>query len=128
MKQQRSMIASLIALALLGLAPCAGATSGHSGVDLASMDNSVRAADDLFRHVNGNWLAQTRIPDDMPGQTIGNLLADKSLEDRKVLLEELLKRPQQAGTPRQQIADLYASYLDQAGRDAKGLTPHSATA
>ncbi|MCV5526776.1 M13 family metallopeptidase, partial [Escherichia coli] len=58
-----------------------------------------------------------------PGQTIGNLLADKSLEDRKVLLEELLKRPQQAGTPRQQIADLYASYLDQAGRDAKGLTP-----
>lgn len=123
MKQQRSMIASLIALALLGLAPCAGATSGHSGVDLASMDNSVRAADDLFRHVNGNWLAQTQIPDDMPGQTIGNLLADKSLEDRKVLLEELLKRPQQAGTPRQQIADLYASYLDQAGRDAKGLTP-----
>lgn len=100
MKQQRSMIASLIALALLGLAPCAGAASDHSGVDLASMDNSVRAADDLFRHVNGNWLAQTQIPDDMPGQTIGNLLADKSLEDRKVLLEELLKRPQQAGTPR----------------------------
>ena len=54
MKQQRSMIASLIALALLGLAPCVSAASGHSGVDLASMDNSVRAADDLFRHVNGN--------------------------------------------------------------------------
>ncbi len=124
MKPQRSIVASLITLALLGLSSSAGAaTRPHSGVDLASMDTRISAADDLFRHVNGNWLAKTPIPDDLPGQTIGNLLADKSLDDRKVLLEELLKRPQQTGSPRQQIADLYASYLDQAGRDAKGLTP-----
>nr|WP_253182212.1 MULTISPECIES: hypothetical protein [unclassified Aeromonas] len=127
MKQQRSMIASLIALALLGLVPCAGATSGHSGVDLASMDNSVRAADDLFRHVNGNWLAQTQIPDDLPGQTIGNLLADKSLEDRKVLLEELLKRPQQAGTPSPADSRPLRQLSGSGRTGCQRADPHSAT-
>jgi putative endopeptidase len=125
MKPQPSIVASLIALTLLGLVSSAAeaAASRHSGVDLASMDNNVRIADDLFRHVNGNWLANTTIPNDIPGQTVGNLLADKSLEDRKVLLDALLSSPQSNGSPQQQIADLYASYLDQAGRDAKGLTP-----
>ncbi|MGB3887120.1 hypothetical protein, partial [Gordonia sp. (in: high G+C Gram-positive bacteria)] len=35
-----------------------------SGLDLEWVDNSVRAADDLFTHVNGKWLREHQIPDD----------------------------------------------------------------
>ena len=35
-----------------------------SGLDLASLDRTVRPQDDLFRFVNGGWLARTPIPGD----------------------------------------------------------------
>ena len=34
------------------------------GVNLANMDESVRAQDDFYYHVNGQWLAKTEIPGD----------------------------------------------------------------
>ena len=34
------------------------------GIELANMDNSVRAQDDFYYHVNGQWLAKTEIPGD----------------------------------------------------------------
>jgi putative endopeptidase len=36
----------------------------RSGLDLTHIDKSVRAQDDLFRFMNGKWLAESKIPDD----------------------------------------------------------------
>lgn len=36
----------------------------HSGIDLTHLDESTRAQDDLFEHVNGRWLAEHEIPAD----------------------------------------------------------------
>ncbi|TMP55999.1 peptidase M13, partial [Pseudoalteromonas sp. S1610] len=40
------------------------AAPGALGVDLQNMDKSVRAQDDFYYHVNGQWLAKTEIPGD----------------------------------------------------------------
>src|SRR5665648_628825 len=39
-------------------------TGLRSGIDTSSLDPAVRPQDDLFRHVNGRWLAEHEIPAD----------------------------------------------------------------
>lgn len=124
MNNKKSILAGLIGLALL--AGCSQAPQGdpkHSGLALANMDTTVSPGDDFFRYVNGKWLASAKIPDDRPADGAFYMLRDKSLADVRVLVEGLANQSAANGTPTQQIRDLYASYLDQAGRDAKGLSP-----
>src|SRR5436305_898116 len=45
-------------------APIAAKRYGSWGVDLASMDTSVKPGDDFFKYVNGKWAASTQIPAD----------------------------------------------------------------
>ena len=40
------------------------ATPQISGLDHSFMDSSYRAADDLFLHFNGKWIAEYQIPED----------------------------------------------------------------
>ena len=35
-----------------------------SGIDFNRVDTNVRPQDDLYRHVNGKWLKETKLPDD----------------------------------------------------------------
>ena len=35
-----------------------------SGIEVSYFDPSTRAADDLFQHANGGWLANFTIPED----------------------------------------------------------------
>ena len=123
MNNKKHILATLVGLALL--ASCSQAPSQpdkHSGLALANMDTSVKPGDDFFRYVNGHWLATAKIPDDRPADGAFYLLRDKSLADVRVLVEGLDGKAA-AGTPAQQIHDLYQSYLDQAARNAKGTTP-----
>lgn len=124
MNNKKSILAGLIGLALLaGCNQAPKESQTHSGLALANMDTSVKPGDDFFRYVNGKWLATARIPDDRPADGAFYMLRDKSLADVRVLVEGLATQEAATGTPTQQIRDLYASYLDQAGRDARGLTP-----
>ncbi len=86
------------------------------------MDTSVKPGDDFFRYVNGHWLSTAKIPDDRPADGAFYMLRDKSLADVRVLVEGLDGKAA-AGTPAQQIHDLYQSYLDQTTRNAKGTAP-----
>ncbi|MGL6048467.1 MAG: M13 family peptidase, partial [Aeromonas salmonicida] len=123
MNNKKSILAGLIGLALLaGCSQAPDTADKHSGLALANMDTRVKPGDDFFRYVNGHWLATAKIPDDRPADGAFYMLRDKSLADVRVLVEGLdAKAP--ADTQARQIRDLYTSYLDQAGRDAKGTTP-----
>ncbi|MGL5224390.1 MAG: M13 family metallopeptidase [Aeromonas sp.] len=124
MNNKKSVLAGLIGLALL--AGCSHApryTSTRSGLALANMDTQVKPGNDFFRYVNGKWLATAKIPADRPADGAFYMLRDKSLVDVRVIVEGLAKQPAASGSSAQQIRDLYASYLDQTGRNAKGLTP-----
>jgi putative endopeptidase len=101
-------------------------TSGQSptsGLDLTNFDATVRPQDDLFRAVNGGWLARTAMPPDRVTYGTFLELADKTEADVQSIIERVGADPgRQRGTARQ-IADLYASLMDQARAEELGLEP-----
>ena len=51
----------------------------RSGLDPASFDSSIRPQDDLYRFVNGRWLATTEIPADRVAYGAFTELTEKAL-------------------------------------------------
>jgi predicted metalloendopeptidase len=94
-----------------------------SGLDLANFDRTVRPQDDLFRFVNGAWLARTPIPPDRISYGTFLELADRAEEDMRAIIEATLAtRDRQRGSARQ-IADLYASLINLDAIEKRGLEP-----
>ena len=90
------------------------------GVDLAGMDRSVTPGDDFFAYANGTWLKTTEIPADRSSWGTGGELAE--LTNKRVA--ELIQTASHAkGAEAKKIADYYASYMDEAGIEAKGFAP-----
>ncbi len=69
-----------------------------SGLDAASFDKTVRPQDDLFRFVNGGWLARTEIPADKPAYGGFFEAFDRSQEQLKVLVEAAAAGQHAAGS------------------------------
>lgn len=95
----------------------------RSGLDPASFDSSIRPQDDLYRFVNGRWLATTEIPADRVAYGAFTELTEKAEADLRAIIEESAASHPRRGSAKQQIADLYASVMDEARVDALGATP-----
>lgn len=91
------------------------------GLDKAGIKPSIRAQDDLFRHVNGAWFDETEIPEDKAVYGSFHMLADDSELAVREILEEASKNPGPGVS--QQIGDLYAAFLDQEKIDDQGSDP-----
>ena len=52
------------AIAALVFVACTNEKEESAGIALENMDLSVKASDDFFNHVNGNWIKNTDIPED----------------------------------------------------------------
>jgi putative endopeptidase len=91
------------------------------GIDATALSKQTRAQDDLFRHVNGNWLDITEIPEDKAIYGSFHMLADASEEAVKLILEEAAANPKPGVS--QQIGDLYACFLDEAKANQLGAAP-----
>ena len=108
---------AFLAVALMPAQPPA------SGLDLRNLDPGIRPQDDLFRAANGGWLARTPVPPDRVTYGTFIELADKAESDVRAIIEGVAAdRDRQRGTARQ-IADLYASLMDEARAEALGLRP-----
>jgi putative endopeptidase len=94
-----------------------------SGVETKYIDDSVRAQDDFYKHINGKWLAATEIPADKGSYGSFDQLYDTSLEQLKGIVEGLLKSADAADPDQQKIADLYTSFMDEARLETLGLHP-----
>ena len=95
------------ALADTGPAPPA------SGLDATAMDKAVRPQDDLFRFVNGTWLANTPFPPEYPSAGNSVMLFEKAQADvQAILLED-----------RGKLGAMYASFMDEARVEARGIEP-----
>ncbi|GEO93069.1 putative zinc metalloprotease [Kocuria flava] len=99
-------------------------TATSSVFDLSGFDRSVRPQDDLYRHVNGAWLARTEIPDDKP--SVGAFI---ELRDQAEAAVRELITTARAGDPQEvesKIANLYASFMDEERIEALGAEPLAA--
>jgi predicted metalloendopeptidase len=109
-----------------GATGAGGATIGTWGFDLSGMDKSVKPGDDFFRHVGGSWMKNNPIPADRSRWGSFNMLAAKSEEDVRNLVEAVARGSNRAGSVEQKVADYYNSYLDTGKIDQLGLAPFEA--
>lgn len=95
----------------------------ESGIDGRYFDKSVRIQDDLFLHVNGEWLKHTPIPEDKSDYGSFTILADKSLLNIREIIETVAASTATTGTEAQQIGDFYNSYMNEDLVEKLGLEP-----
>jgi len=93
------------------------------GIDLAGIDHSVAPGDDFFAYANGAWIKKTEIPADKASYGPDAILVEKTREQVRGLIQDAAKGTPKAGTDAQKVGDYYASYLDEAGIETKGLSP-----
>ena len=121
---RRFVQAAVTATIAAGLGLGAGPPDSRSGIDKAYIDPAVRAQDDLFRHVNGKWLAEAKIPADRSVDGAFYKLRDKSESDLRAIIEATSTSGQQpAGSEAQKVGDLYASFINEARAEELALTP-----
>src|SRR3569832_2385338 len=101
----------------------ANGSAAGAGLDLAGMDTSVKPGDDFFAYVNGTWVKTSEIPADRSNWGVFAELREKADKRTADLVQAAADAKAQGGTEQAQVGDYYASYLDEAGIDAKGLTP-----
>ena len=95
----------------------------ESGIDLSAMDTTVRPGDDFFEFVNGQWVERTEMPADRSRYGTFDILRDESQEAVKAIIEESAEGDFPKGSDEQKVGDLYKSFLDWEGRDARGIEP-----
>jgi putative endopeptidase len=94
-----------------------------SGIETQYIDDSVRAQDDFYKHINGKWLASTEIPADKGSYGSFDKLYDDSQVQLKGIVEGLQKSADASDADQQKIADLYTSFMDEARIETLGLHP-----
>ncbi len=116
-----------IAVAVLALAFLAHAQPAEQqsspGIALANMDPTVKPGDNFYRYANGGWMERAVIPADRSGIGVFDALNDLSQKRTRTLIEEAGQAKGSVGSTMQKIADLYHSYMDEAGIESRGLKP-----
>lgn len=115
---------SLAALVLMSATTVRGEPL-TSGLDLRGFDPSVRAQDDLFLHVNGEWLKHTPIPDDKSNYGSFIILSDEALLNLRLIIEESAEGEHPQGSDAQKVGDYYRSYMNEQRIDQLRLEPLS---
>jgi putative endopeptidase len=90
---------------------------GTFGFDTAGMDTSVAPGDDFYDFANGTWAKNTPIPADKSNYGMFTVLDDLSRARTKEIIEG------QAQDSNSKIGNAYASFMDEAALEAKGLAP-----
>ncbi len=93
------------------------------GIDIISIQRSVKPGDNFYLYANGNWIARTTIPADRTSIGRFSELADRSDKQVAAIIDDAVKANAAAGTDTRRIADLYQSYMDEAAIERAGLTP-----
>ncbi len=90
---------------------------GDYGFDAAGMDRTLLPGNDFYGYANGTWARNTPIPADRSNYGMFTMLEELSLQRTRGILEEA-RRDRSS-----KIGRAYASYLDEATVEARGLAP-----
>jgi putative endopeptidase len=112
----------LVPAALAG-SPTPTASPSSPGIDLAGMDRSVAPGDDFYAYANGTWMKETEIPPDRAAHGPDAVLNELTNQRTADLIKEASGSGAAAGSEARKVGDYYASYMDEAGIEAKGLRP-----
>lgn len=96
---------------------------GSFGVDTAGMDKTVAPGDDFYKFVNGGWDKATPIPSDKASWGGFAVLRDLSDQRTRAIIETVSGQQNAPGSVGQKVGDFYASFMDEAAIEAKGIAP-----
>src|SRR5580698_8397321 len=130
MKTGKLALAALVCAAAAAMTPALADTQatkpafGAWGIDLSSMDRSVKPGDDFFLYVNGNWLKTAEIPGDRTSTGSFQDLLILSEKRMKDIANDIEAKPYASLTPEEkQLRDLYDAFVDTKAIDAAGFAP-----
>ncbi|PZR55195.1 peptidase M13 [Xylanimonas oleitrophica] len=96
----------------------------RSGIDLDALDPAIRPQDDLYRHVNGRWIASHVIPADRAIDGAFRALHDLSEERvRQIITDLAAAEDTTPGSTAAKIGDLFSSFMDTERVEALGTDP-----
>ena len=99
---------------------------GSFGFDEAGMDKSIKPGDDFVAYTSGTYLKNLQIPADRSNYGMFTKLRDLSQERTRTIIEDAAKTTAAPGSNAQKVGDFYASFMDEAAIEAKGLSPMKA--
>ena len=85
--------------------------------------HAVAPGDDFYAYANGGWLKATPIPPDKASYGAGSILSDQTRQQTVALIQDAGKAGPGASAETRKVGDYYASFMDEAGIEAKGLAP-----
>src|ERR687898_1326216 len=94
-----------------------------SGIAVDELSPDIRPQDDLFRHVNSRWLAETEIPPDRAAHGAFHALRDQAELDVRALAEEAAASDAPAGSDERKVGDLWAAFMDVDAVEAVDAAP-----
>ncbi len=92
-------------------------------LSLVNIDSATRPGDDFYRFANGRWLDSAKIPATESRIGAGLEMYNRTKEHIKVILEEVSKANNTAGSIEQKVGDFYASGMDSAAIEKAGYEP-----
>ena len=114
----------LTALFLFATATAAADTRAAAPAHLEGMDRAAAPGEDFYAFANGAWLRDTSIPPDRGTYGVGGIVSELT-NKRTVDLIQGAVGP--TGSDARKVADYYASFMDEAAIEAKGLKPLAPT-
>ncbi|HYZ48288.1 MAG TPA: M13-type metalloendopeptidase [Sphingomonas sp.] len=96
---------------------------GSFGFDAAGMDRTTAPGDDFYKFANGKWDETTPIPADRSSWGGFGVLRDLSDQRTRGVIEQAAASKGAPGSNAQKVGDFYASFMDEAAIEAKGLAP-----
>jgi putative endopeptidase len=92
------------------------------GIERDAMDTSAAPGDDFWTYANGAWAKAHPIPADRSSYGVDAVLTEET-KKRTVDLIQAAAQNAKPGSDAQKVGDYYASFMDEAGIEAKGITP-----
>ncbi len=96
---------------------------GSYGIDETAINTSIKPGDDFYAYVNGTWLDRFDIPADRSRYGGFTLLAEKSEQRVKFIIEDLAEANPPVNTLEGKIAAVFNAYMDEDAIEARGLRP-----
>ncbi|MCX6312061.1 MAG: M13 family metallopeptidase [Bacteroidetes bacterium] len=126
MKRQTLILGLLLGAGICTLAfkENINADGTFKAIDLSNFNTTVRAQDDFYEYVNGNWIKNNPIPATETSWGNFNVLHEKSQKALRAICEEAANnKTSAAGSNDQKIGDFFASGMDSISIENEKFTP-----
>jgi putative endopeptidase len=116
-----SFVFAIFAFVVFPNAPVAPVPQNTNAHD--DLDRSLKPGDDFYRYANGGWLRTVAIPGGLTTYDTRAMLMEKTAQRVRNLIQDAAAAKPVRGSVTQKVGDYYASFMDEDGIEAKGLTP-----